>query len=81
MAIRLGRQILKRQRISSDHMAQGINEQIGTATTIEPERHLLKVGFKMFRRDLMPRTNDAAFQERERGLNAVRRLGVQQKFC
>ena len=71
-SLRLSRQSLKRQRVSSDHVSQRINKQIGTATTIEPESHFLEVGRKMFCRDFMPRTDNAALQQRECGLDAVR---------
>jgi hypothetical protein len=40
-------------------MAQSIDEQIGTTTAIEPKLHFLKVGFKMLRRNPMPRADDA----------------------
>src|ERR1035441_7978605 len=46
-------QILKRQRVSSDHVAQCVNKQIGTAPAVKPELYFLKVGFKMLRRDTM----------------------------
>lgn len=69
---RLSRQLLKRQRVSSDHVAQSINEQIRTATAVKPEGHFLKVGRKMFCGNFMPRTNDSALQERERGFDTVR---------
>src|SRR5271157_1257941 len=40
--------------------------------TIKPEFHLLKVGFKMFRRKPMPSSDDAALQQTEGALNRVR---------
>lgn len=64
--------VLKRQRISSDHVAQCVNEQIGAAPPIEPELHFFEVGGKMFRGDLMPRAQNTALQERERGFDSVR---------
>ena len=50
----------------------GSRSSVGVPT-IEPGFHFLKVGFKMFCRDFMPRTNDAALQQRKGGFNAVRR--------
>ena len=52
---------------------QRIAEQKRIGTIVEPERHFIKVGRQMFCRDFMPRTNDAALQERERGFDSVRR--------
>ena len=53
-------------------MAKRIDEQIGTTAPVEPERHFLKVGWQMPCRDPMPRTKDAALQERESRFNLVR---------
>ena len=53
-------------------MTQRINEQIGAPTAIESECHFLKVGRKMLCRNLMPRTKDAALQERESGFDPIR---------
>jgi hypothetical protein len=50
----LCRQILERKRVSSDHVAQRINEQIRTAPAIKPELHFLKVGLPVLRRNPMP---------------------------
>jgi|ERR1700721_505255 len=52
-------------------MAQGIQEQSLTLPAIKPELHLLEVGGEMFRADLVPRSDDAALQERERRFNGV----------
>ena len=70
--MRLSRQALKRQWVRRDHVAQRIDEQIRAAPAVEPERHFLKVGGKMLCRDLMPRAQDSALQERERRFNAIR---------
>lgn len=46
-------------------MPQGIQEQVLPVAPIEPELHFGKVGRKMLRANLVPRTDDAALQERE----------------
>jgi len=53
-------------------MSQRINEQIGILAPIEPKGHFVAVGLEMLRADSMPRSHDAALQERERGFNRVR---------
>ena len=53
-------------------MLQRFEKQGFGIAAIKPESHFLKVGGKMLCRDLMPRTNDAALEQRERGLDAVR---------
>src|ERR1019366_6964475 len=46
--------------------------KIRTPTAIETESHFLKLGFQMFRGNPMPRTDNAALQERECGFDPVR---------
>ena len=52
-------------------MSQRINEQIGTLSAIESERHFFAVGLQMLRANFMPRPNNAALQERESRLDCV----------
>jgi hypothetical protein len=54
-------------------VSQGINEQIRILPAIESERHFFAVGLEMLRANFMPRSHDAALQERECGFN---RIGV-----
>ena len=55
-----------------NHMTQSVNEQVGTLATIEPKGHFIQVSCEMLCADLVPRSDDAAFQERERRFNGVR---------
>lgn len=52
-------------------MPQSIDEQIGLFATIETEAHFFEIGCKMLRADFVPRSHNAALQERECGLNCV----------
>ena len=54
-------------------MTQSVDEQIGAFPAIEPELHLVQVGCEMLGTDLVPRSDDAAFQKRERGFDGVSR--------
>ena|SRR5271165_4631984 len=47
-------------------MTQSVNEQVGTVPAIEPKLHLRKVSGKMLGTDLVPRSHDAALEQRER---------------
>ena len=67
-----GRQLRKRQGISSNHMSKCVEKQVRAVTPIESEAHLFEVSRKMLRADLMPRPNDSSLQQRERGFNRVR---------
>ncbi len=67
----LGRQFFKREHWRSNHMTQGVQEQGRTLPAIEAELHFCEIGGKMFGADLMPRSDDAALQERKRGLHCV----------
>src|SRR5271167_1927864 len=53
-------------------MTQRVNEQIGTLATIEPESHFVQIGREMLGADLVPRSDYAALEQRERRLNCVR---------
>lgn len=53
-------------------MAQRIQKQIIALPTIKPKLHLCKVGRKVLRANLVPRTDDAPLQQRERRLCRVR---------
>lgn len=52
-------------------MPQGVQEQIGTLATVEPEAHLIQVGGEMLGTDFVPCSNNAALQKRERGFHRV----------
>jgi hypothetical protein len=54
-------------------MTQGVNEQIGVLPAIEAKLHLFQVGRKMLGANPVPRSHDAALEERESGFN---RIGV-----
>ena len=58
--------------ISRNHVLQRLKKQRVRVPAIEAERHLIQVGRKMLCRDLVPRSNDATFQQREGGFDAVR---------
>jgi hypothetical protein len=52
-------------------MTQGVQKEIRALSAIEPERHFVQVGREMFCADLVPRSHDAALQERECRLDGV----------
>lgn len=52
-------------------MAQRIDKQIGPLAAVESELHLLQVGSEMFCAHLVPRSHNAALQERECGFDSV----------
>lgn len=52
-------------------MPQRINEQVAVVAAVESETHFFEVGGKMLCANAMPRTHDAALQERERGFNGI----------
>src|SRR6266536_4345949 len=52
-------------------MTQGVQEQIGVLPAIEAELHLIQIGRKMLRADLVPRSHDAPLQEAESALDCV----------
>jgi hypothetical protein len=53
-------------------MTQSINKQGGTLAAIESETHLFQVGGEMLCADAMPRSHNAALEQREGILNGVR---------
>ncbi len=54
-------------------MAQSINKQIGAVPAIEAELHLCEVSGQMLSADLVPRSDNAALQEREGRFDCVSR--------
>lgn len=52
-------------------MAQGVNEQIGAITAIKAKAHLVQVGLQVLGAEAMPRSDDAALQERKCGLDGI----------
>ena len=52
-------------------MTQGVHEQIGTLPAIEAKFHLFEIGREMLRADSVPRSHDAALEQRESGLHGV----------
>src|SRR6266478_10225682 len=54
-------------------MTQGIQKQVRALPAIEAESHLVKVGREMLGTDLVPRSDDATFQERECRFNCISR--------
>ena len=53
-------------------MTQGFGKQVSILSPVKAELHLRQIPGKMLGRNLMPRSHDAAFQERERRFNGVR---------
>src|ERR1035438_3406582 len=66
-----GCQLFKCQRVSGNHMAQGVEEQIGAVTAVKAERHLIQVGLQVFRAEAMPRSHDAPLEKRERRFDSI----------
>jgi len=52
-------------------MTQGVQKQVGILSAIESEGHLSAIGLQMLRADLMPRSDNAALQEREGRLDGI----------
>jgi len=52
-------------------MPQGVQKQIGILAAIKPECHFLKVCREMFCADLVPRSHDAALEQRECGFDRI----------
>src|SRR5450432_4163053 len=69
----LGRQSLKREYRGRNHVAQRIKEKRMRLATIKSERHFVQVGREMLWTDAVPRSNDAALEQRERRLDGVGR--------
>ncbi len=53
-------------------MTQSVDKQIGILAAIEPESHFVQISREMLCGDAMPRSDDAALEQRERGFNGVR---------
>ena len=53
-------------------MTQSVNKQIGTITAVEAEAHFVQIGLQMLRTEAVPRSDDAALEQRERRFNRVR---------
>jgi len=69
---RLRGQFFKREHRSRNHMTQSIQEQGRRLPAVEAESHFVQIGLQMLRADLVPRSHDAALEEREGGFNGVR---------
>jgi hypothetical protein len=54
-----------------NHVAQGIEEQIGIVAAIEPERHFFKVGLQVLRAEFVPATAQTTLEQGERGFNGI----------
>jgi len=52
-------------------MSERINEQVGIVPAIEAEFHLFQVGRKILCAEFMPRSHDAALQQRKGGFHGV----------
>src|ERR1035437_8022234 len=53
-------------------MTQSVNEQVGTIPAVEAEAHFVKIGLQMLGANLVPRSDDAALEQREGILCRVR---------
>src|ERR1035438_904031 len=71
IALSSSSQIFKSKRVSGNHMAQGVKEQIGAVATVEAEAHLVKVGLQVLCADAIPCSDDATLQEREGGFDSI----------
>ena len=49
-----------------DELQNGIAEEIRILAIVESETHLREIGMQVFRADFMPRSDDAASEERTR---------------
>src|SRR5882724_11295287 len=56
---------------SSDHMAQGILEKHVVLPAVKAEGHFVQIGGEMLDADVMPRSDDAALEQRERAFHGV----------
>ena len=54
-----------------NELKHGVPKQVRILAIVEPPCHLLQVGRQMLCRNPMPRANDAALEQRERGLDSV----------
>src|SRR5271169_487011 len=64
-------QPLKRQRIGSNHMPQGVNKQVGTLPAVEAEGHFVQVGLQRLCAYPVPRSDDSPLEQGERGFDCV----------
>lgn len=69
----LRRKLLIAKGIGSNHVLECLKEQRVRVAAVEAERHLVQVGGEMLRRDLMPRADNAALQQREGRFDSVGR--------
>src|SRR5229473_3536104 len=53
-------------------MTYRVQKECARLSAIKTEGHFVEIGLKMFRADSMPRSHNAALQERERRLHGVR---------
>src|ERR1035441_10384935 len=66
-----GNQLLVLKVLRLQQFQQSIAKQIRVITIVKTEAHFVKVGLQMFCANTMPRSNNAALQQREGGLNTV----------
>ena len=52
-------------------MTQGVEKQIGAFPAVEAESHFVEVGLQMLCANFMPRSDDAALEQRERRFNSI----------
>src|ERR1022692_2176132 len=52
-------------------MAQRVKEQIGAIAAVEAKAHFVQIGLQMLRAEPVPRSNDAALEQRESRFNGV----------
>lgn len=64
--------MLESENGCSNHMTQSVEEKRVGLATIESERHFVQIGREMLRADAMPRSDDAALEQRECGFDRVR---------
>src|SRR5229473_1289187 len=69
--ISLCSQLFERQDRGGNHVSKRVEEQRMTLATIEAERHFVQIGRQMLGADAMPRADDSALEQRERGFNRV----------
>lgn len=67
----ISRQSRKRQRISRNHVSQGIQEQIGTLAAVKAECHFIEIGGQMLCANVMPRSEDSTLEQGERAFDGI----------
>ena len=55
----------------ADELEHRVAEQIRILAVVKPEAHFIKVGRKMLRGDFMPRSHNAALEQREGRFHGV----------